>query len=733
MNLKFIFLFCSSSVILQNSAFAEVQNQKIKPYSIIWNNSQDYSNISSNDNTLCTVKNSSGDLVCFDLYKDSSKLPPNESGWLGKYVSISLGTEHKCGISKNGGNLYCWGGNFYGQIGNGTDVFASTVNRVLPNEKFLSLAAGYRNTYVVTVNGKLFGWGDNSKGQLASSLVNSPLNRSPKQITSGGKTFFAVTAGDRFFCAISNEGKNSLGNYGYVFCSGDNSSGQVGNGSISNFEFKLLQVGNKNYTSVSAGRAHVCAVTVDQKVECWGSNRIGQLSNDPRYVSLSPVPKTIDSSGDTNFQNLKFSSVYLFNNSTCTLTTDGIPYCFGDNNFGQLGGTPQEGSVSVKDENGNSFYSHYDPKTPFPNLTFGFLSLTGNSRSTCGITVNNNLQCWGYISKNSYSSLTMSDGNVCGISMNGQRALCFSSANGLSNALANPWNSPIATPWVSQQRFNQLSSIANKVCGAASNGNLYCWSKSTTASAQDIFPQLVNLGNVSLSKVVLGSNHACVITIDGLVKCSGENSMGQLGNGTYDSSKYLTEFVNMNAGGLKFVDLALTKNSTCAISSDNSVYCFGSNQSGELGVLSSGGQMTSTPQMIPGLKLESISAGLNHYCGMIKDAPVNSNKMVCWGDNSFGQTGSKESITKSPFEVQKSVNFVSAALGQNTSCAVDQDNKAFCFGSNDSNVISKNKDPKVYLAPVQVQTDKRFFSINLGLKGACGVSVIDNTAQCWGN
>ncbi len=729
--MKYIFLICSTGILCQNYTFAAKQDQKITPYSIIWNNNQEYSNISSNDNSLCTVKNPSGDLVCFDLYKDSAKLPPNESGWLGKYISISLGTEHKCGISVKGGNLYCWGSNFYGQIGNGSDVYASTTVRVLPNEQFISYATGYRNTYAVTAKGKLYGWGDNSKGQLATSVINPAVNRLPKEISLNGKSFFAVTAGDRFFCAITNEGKNSIGNFGKVYCSGDNSSGQVGNGNISTAETKLFLAGSKNYTSVSAGRAHVCAVTTDQKVDCWGNNRIGQLSNDPRYVTLSPVPREIMSNNYPDFQNLKFSSVYLYNNSTCTLTTDGTPYCFGDNNYGQLGGTPSEGSISVKDDFGNSLYSHFEPKIPFQNLSYGFVSLTGNSRSTCGITKNNNLQCWGFISKNTYSSLNVGSGNFCGISLNGGRAMCSSSSNSLSDQLANPWNSPVSTPWVSQQRFKHLAAISDKVCGVSMDNNLYCWSKVPTSSPQDVYPQLVNLSGDKVTKVALGSNHVCLITDQGALKCSGENTMGQLGDGSYKNTNYLSEFEKITTSNLKFIDFAVTKNSTCAIADDNSVYCFGSNQYGELGISDGGVQMNANPQVIPNLKLDSISSGLNHYCGIIKDAADTDNKMVCWGDNSLGQTGSKNSTTKAPFVIQNSKNFVSVALGQNTSCAVDQDNKAFCFGSNESKMIN-NKDTKLFLSPVQVQTDKRFSSLNLGIREACGVSSLDNTAQCWG-
>ncbi len=731
---KILFLLCSGSFIFQGVTFAV--NMKRQPIvtGVVWNNNDQFKAITSNDNTLCSIKNPSGDLVCFDLYKDSAKLPPNESGVLGKFDSISLGKEHRCGIAKNGGFLYCWGSNFYGQIGNGSDVFAPTVVKILPNDKFLSYATGARNTYAVATTGKLYAWGDNSKGQLAKPASDSFLNRSPQEIKLSGKTFFTVTAGDRFFCTISNEGKNTLGNYGNLYCAGDNSSGQVGIGDISNAETRLSQVGNKKYISVSAGRAHACAVTVDQKVECWGNNHLGQLSYDPRYIYISTTPEEITSTIDMNFSFINFSSVFLFNNSSCAITIDGIPYCFGDNNFGQLGGVPQEGSVLVKDEFGNSFYSHFNPKTPFAGLSFPFVSLTGNSRSTCGLTENNSMQCWGFISKNTYTSLSVGDENLCGVSYNGQRAFCSSSMNGLPNDLANPWNSPITTPWASQQRFLQVSVGKTHTCGASSNGELYCWTNpNSSSSVQNIYPEVVSSVTSKISKIVLGQNHACLINQnDGSMKCTGNNSDGQLGDGTYNNTSMLSQFVSVTAPHVSFTDLAMTKSSTCAISSSNDVYCFGSNQFGELGIGSSV-KNSSVPEKIVNLKLSSISAGLNHYCGIVLDATQNENKMVCWGDNSFQQTGSIHRFDTSPVQVKNSALFLSVALGQNTSCAVNMDKIAYCFGSNATGIISKNLDLRFFLLATQVQTDKRFMSLSLGNKVACGVSSLDYTAHCWGN
>jgi hypothetical protein len=75
---------------------------------------------------------------------------------------------------------------------------------------------------------------------------------------------------------------------------------------------------------------------------------------------------------------------------------------------------------------------------------------------------------------------------------------------------------------------------------------------------------------------------------------------------------------------------------------------------------------------------------------------------------------------------------MSMVLGQNASCAVSTDNKAYYFGSNATGIISKDNDSNSILLHTQVQKDKRFMSLILGIKEACEISSLDYTAQCSG-
>jgi alpha-tubulin suppressor-like RCC1 family protein len=726
--------------LLQGAAFIpsisySLENSVIrKKRSVTWSKSNitiDF--ISSNNSKLCALK--SDELYCFDLYKDGSRLPPNEVKVPGNYSFVSLGQDHICAIGKINGAVYCWGDNTYGQLGNGTNDFKTTPQQISSNNKFVMLSSSVRNTYALDTQGHLWGWGDSSRGQIPQQTENLNL---PKQISLANKTFFSVASGEDFFCAITNEGKNGSEKFGKIYCAGENSDYQIANNTSENIINYLSQVGNKNYLYIAAGKSHVCAINMDRKIECWGNNFLGQLSYDPNTISHFSEPQLINHESDNHFSQLTFKSISLSDYSTCAITTDGKPFCFGNNSFGQLGGKPSESSIVIEDYFGNSYYSHYNPKLIIPNLNYSFLQLSGNSRATCGITQNKNLQCWGFIEKNTYKSISVGNGGFCGISAIGNRAFCSASnENGLASSLANPWNSPMVTPWASDLSFIQVSSGVFQTCGVTNDQgcNTYCWPNPKTSYLQNnLFPQLVTSLNNENSKIIVGAYHSCAIRKnDGALFCSGDNGQGQLGNGTTMGSVRITDYKQVKISNVTFTDLALTDKSTCAISNTNDVYCFGSNDYGELGIGSFFSYPKLTPQRIRNLKLKSISGGLNHYCGILKDTTETQDKLVCWGSNKEGQLG-KADKGKSikPIAVANTNLITSVSVRNETTCVLDKTNNTHCFGKNDTGIITDRPQNALSHIPFQVQKDKKFKEISLGSTEACGISTIDNTVSCWG-
>ncbi len=127
---------------------------------------------------------------------------------------------HVCGLSPDG-SAYCWGGNFDGQLGDGTTSSTSEPVPVGGGLRFASLSAGNSHTCGITVGGITYCWGSNSNGQLGAPAVTGALTPVP---VSGGTTYVQVLAGSFHTCG------RTLG--GIVECWGWNEGGQLGNGTI---------------------------------------------------------------------------------------------------------------------------------------------------------------------------------------------------------------------------------------------------------------------------------------------------------------------------------------------------------------------------------------------------------------------------------------------------------------------------------------------------------------------
>ncbi len=463
------------------SALADNSNLSRKERSVVWQSSDFFESIAQNNEYLCGIKKLSNELHCYQLFKDGSRLPPNETKMIGSYSKIALGDSYSCAINSNDQSLACWEKKLLEKEAQSSISKPIEPIKILQNKQIIDVSTKNKNVYVIDNNGQLHSWGDNSRGQLANltsyfkkgeTLQNS---NNPIPIQYLDKKFFQVSAGEQFFCAISKEGEKLNTKFGKLFCAGDNTFAQLGQDDDSDEAIgKLTQVGNKDYISVSTGKYHACAVTLDRKLECWGSNYFGQAGLDPRNITKVYLPQPVQSN-DTNFSNTEIESVTLSDYSTCALTKNGEVFCFGDNTFGQIGGSPEENSIPIINSNGSTYKIRLSPQKPFPNWRLTFKQLATNTQSTCGITKNNNLECWGFFEKNFYKDISIGNQDKCGISLVGSRLFCASSSE-QAKTHSNPWNTPISTPWASSLQFKQVSVGSYFVCAVAIQGlnNLYC-------------------------------------------------------------------------------------------------------------------------------------------------------------------------------------------------------------------------------------------------------------------
>lgn len=285
-------------------------------------------------------------------------------------LSVSAGMTHSCAVAA-GGAVKCWGGNDYGQIGNGSFVdqptpvdvsgLASGISVVSAGswhscarlssgaarcwgmgldgqigDGFLqtrptpatvanlangatTISAGNRHS-CAAVNGRIACWGDNSEGQLG--VGNYEDSRFPVEPGWPNQGTTAISAGDRHSCAVAS---------GAAWCWGSNSYGQIGIGFSSGSVYIPAEVQglSSGVSAISAGLWHSCAVGPGGKALCWGSNVLGQLGNGAITASTAPAEVSGLGSGIAAISAGAFHS--------CALSVGGMVKCWGDNSRGQLG------------------------------------------------------------------------------------------------------------------------------------------------------------------------------------------------------------------------------------------------------------------------------------------------------------------------------------------------------------------------------------------------------------
>lgn len=276
-------------------------------------------------------------------------------------AAVSAGGIHSCGVAA-GGVAYCWGWNTRGQLGDGTSGTERWLPvRVVGDARFAAVSAGDRYTCALTAAGAAYCWGLNGWGQLGDGTTT---DRSSPVLVVGGLSFRTVTAGFRQTCAVAASGD--------TYCWGLNRVGQLGDGTTTDQSHPVRVAGGVTFAAVSAGDFHTCGVTGAGAAYCWGANGDGQLGDGSTTNRLTPSPVQV--AGE-----VRFAAVSAGGFHTCGTTAAGAAYCWGANSEGQLG----DGSAASRTR---------------PVLVAGGTSYTAVSAGTghtCGITAAGAAYCWG--------------------------------------------------------------------------------------------------------------------------------------------------------------------------------------------------------------------------------------------------------------------------------------------------------------------------------------------------
>lgn len=312
-----------------------------------------------------------------------------------------------------------------------------------------------------------------------------------------------------------------------VTCWGNGVNGQLGDGLDTNSPTPVRVPGLSGVRALAVGEKHNCAIVPGRFLECWGGNDFGQIDAsllDRSEPTQHPVDDVIGvSAGQTH---------------TCALRSTRTVRCWGNNSSGQLG-------------TGNT-----DPVIGYPDVVglTGVRSLALGHFFSCALMVDRTVKCWG---------------------QNGDGQLGDGSTTNRS--------SPVDVAGLTDVR--SLSAGQNFVCAVLMDDEISCWGGNLDGQIGDgtqdsprLAPTAVsNLSDVA--QVSAGRNHACARRTTGTLRCWGDNTFGEIGDGTNDVRPTR---VAIDVGG-PVAELGTGNDHTCVARRDATVWCWGFNDSGQLG------------------------------------------------------------------------------------------------------------------------------------------------------
>ncbi|MCL1901543.1 MAG: InlB B-repeat-containing protein, partial [Firmicutes bacterium] len=251
-----------------------------------------------------------------------------------KFSDISAGSSHNLAIDVND-NLWAWGDNSYGQLGDGTTTSSLSPVQIKGETKFSAISTGNSHSLAIDADGNLWAWGGNSNGQLGDGSTTNRL--SPVPIKAGMK-FFAVAAGDNHSLAINSEGN--------LWAWGNNPYGQIGDGTKTTRHSPVLIKEGTKFTAIAADY-HSLAIDEDGNLWAWGQNGNGQLGDGTTSRRTLPVPIR----AGTSFSQISAGWYY-----SSAIDTNGNLWTWGSNAYGQLGdGTTAQKTSPIQIKSGTKF------------------------------------------------------------------------------------------------------------------------------------------------------------------------------------------------------------------------------------------------------------------------------------------------------------------------------------------------------------------------------------------
>ena len=295
-----------------------------------------------------------------------------------------------------------------------------------------------------------------------------------------------------------------------------------------------------NFNTVSSGGSHACAITPAKQAYCWGNNDYGQLGNGKSEAGGNPTRVV---------GGLAFASISSGGAHTCGIIPDGTTYCWGDDKYGELGNYRELPSTTPIPVDGGLKFASVSAGGPPPSVSTG-----PRPAHTCALTADGTAYCWGANQSGQLGDGTLTESDV-----------------------------PVAV--AGGLKFKQISAGGSFTCALPLTGPVHCWGANNfgqlgvgATSAVSTVPVPIS-GGVILNRVEAGDSTSCGLTSDGVANCWGANFDGQVGDGTVNNVRPAPTPVS---GNLTFTSLSTAAHHTCGVAADGT-YCWGGDYYGALG------------------------------------------------------------------------------------------------------------------------------------------------------
>ncbi|MCD0478765.1 T9SS type A sorting domain-containing protein [Chryseobacterium sp. LC2016-29] len=630
---------------------------------------------------------------------------PIQIGTANNWLKIDTNSYYSLAI-KADGTLWAWGMNSDGQLGDGTKIDRFIPTQIGTATNWKSISAGVAHSLAIKTDGTLWGWGRNNYGQLGDGTTIGKIV--PTQLGTA-TDWQSISAGVSHTLALKTNGT--------LWGWGRNNYGQLGDGTTTAKTIPV-QIGTAtNWKSIDAGDHHSIGTKTNGMLWGWGYNQYGQLGDG---TTMSKIEPTQIGTG-TNWLNIAAGTGFTFANKT-----DGTLWSWGDNAYGQLGnGTNGATNTLLPTQVGASS----DNMMIFVGGYHVLQQNTGGVLKVCGRNEFGQLGDGTNIKKNTFISIACPS--------NCTPPTQFSTTNITSSTATLNWTASApngsylylysTNPIVGGIDGNTPSTTAS-LTNLLPNTTYYWWVSSYCGSSQGNWIQGGSFTTLSTNttgcwkSVSAGYMHSIGLKTDGTLWAWGDNSLGQLGDGTGIGKTTPIQIGTAN----NWLKIATGAYYTVAIKTDGTLWAWGQNTYGQLGSGSTVGKITPT-QIGTETDWASIATGDTHALAIKTNGTLWS-----WGRNSAGQLGDGTNLHNfTPTQVGTANNWEAIAAGVQHTFAIKTNGTLWGWGDNASGQLGDGTtfNRKV---PTQIGTATNWKTVDAGYLHSVGLKT-DGTIWSWGN